>query len=163
MHCIKRQTRKEPFRKVWRTVFRTGTLTPSPMMFCHKALVFPVPYWGSFPLTPLRVVGVSAEGTLPRLTQTSTSPQIPTQLRSSCSSMVCSWLGFTFCYLLMQTKRWQKYWITSLIITQSLCFDHHLLSSGPVASFILKDGLRPGLFRTKKSTTTLVHSGHQLQ
>lgn len=58
-------------------------------------------YKATFSFTPLRVLGVSAKGTLPHLSQTSRSPQIPTKLRSSCSSMVCYWLGFTFCYLLM--------------------------------------------------------------
>lgn len=58
-------------------------------MLCHKALVF-------LSAVPLRVLSVSVKGTLSHITQTDRSPQIPTELRFSQSSMVCYWLGFTF-------------------------------------------------------------------
>lgn len=47
-----------------------------------------------------------------------------------------------------------------LVLAQTLCSDHHLLSSGPVSSFILlKYHLRPGLFKTKKPSRTLFTMG----
>lgn len=108
------------------------------------------------PASPLAVCSVSAEGTLPHLTPASSSPQIPAKLRSLSSSMVCYWFRLTFCCLLMQTKRWQKYWIASLVITQTLFFD--LLSSVSAASSILlKCHLRPWLF-----TESNQKSHHQL-
>lgn len=131
MHCIKRQsTNKErAIQEGVKNSFPYQHFVPLPprhQCYAIRHWCSSVLYRATFSFTPLRVLGVSAKGTLPHLPQTSRSPQIPTKLRSSCSSMVCYWLGFTFCYLLTQTKRWQKYWITPLmlfilVLAQTLC------------------------------------------
>lgn len=70
--------------------------------------------------------------------------------------MLLAWVYF--CYLLIRTKRWQRYWITS-VITQTLCFDR-LLSSAPLPSFLLlKYHLRPGLFWPKTPAPVLLKMG----
>lgn len=91
--------------------------------------------------TSLRVLSLSVKGTL-MSTQTDISPPVPAELRSSRSSMVCCWLGFAFCCLLMQTERWQRY----LIYHTNVLWSSYLKLKSPF--LVLKYHLGPGLFRT---------------
>lgn len=107
MHCVRRQSPNKE-RAIQESVknsfpyqhFDTPNVTPygTDVSQCCTG-----------PASPLTVHSVSAAGTMPRLTPTSRHPQIPIKLRSSCSSMVCYWFRLTFCCLLMQTQRRQKY------------------------------------------------------
>lgn len=130
MHCVRRQsTNKEGVKNSFP---HQHFDIPTPRCYAIRLWCSSVVYRASLTFNPLGVWSISAEGTLPHLTQTSRSPQIPAKLRSLCSRMVCYWLGLTFCYLPMQIKRWQ---ILSNITSYHI--DHHLLSGGPVSCFIV--------------------------
>lgn len=101
--------------------------------------------------TSLRVLSLSVKGTLVS-TQTDISPPVPAELRSSRSSMVCCWLGFAFCCLLMQTERWQRYlsYHTNVL----------LIIISEVEITFLSTKISPGAWAFQNSA---VLSGHRLQ
>lgn len=102
MHCIKRwSTNKE--RAIQEGVKKQFSIPARwhPPVSHHKALVFLGAVQGQLPFHPSGSCRCFSRGDTATSNQTSRMPQIPAKLRSSCSRMVCYWLGFIFCYLLM--------------------------------------------------------------